>query len=424
MNTKPNGVDSRGPRSRRATLLLSTIAAALAACQSVEPAKAGADWRIEPLMRVTNSTETAVAYYALGRYFQGQNRTQPALDAFRRALAIDPRYAEAHNAVGALLGAQGKLEEAIRAFEAALAITPAAPHILSNLGYTLALSGRHVEALGFLRRAVQLDPTNSKTQLNLALVVRAAESRAAAEQVAAEQAAAEHDAAGPDSVLLATNELNSVPPATNESDSVQPATKESDSVQPAVMDSDSVRPETAQADVAAQAVPVELAPVQPVPVPLAAIPSAAVQPAATPPAATPRDTGEGSRIANPAPTKEPNQARPVVYRLEVANGNGINGAAARVAALFARSGAPAARLRNVRPFAQKATVIYFAAGFEGEAQRLAGSFGDLAVAVQPGAPISADVRVVLGRDLVPALAEIFRPSAKAGGFLTASPRKS
>lgn len=114
--------------------LLSLCAAAvLAACQSAPPKDPRADWRIEPLLRVTNAGATAQAWYTLGRYYQGQNRSELALRAYRQTLAIDPRHAEAHNAIGAISALHGDLDLAIQAFEAALANAPAAAHVLSNL---------------------------------------------------------------------------------------------------------------------------------------------------------------------------------------------------------------------------------------------------------------------------------------------------
>jgi len=305
-------------RSVRAMLLAMT-AAVLAACQTTSPDKAGPSWRVEPLMRVTSAGETAGAYYSLGRYFQGQNRLDLALAAYRRAVAIDRRHAEAHNAIGAIAGVQGRLDEAIRDFRAALEIAPEAPHILNNLGYALALAGRHAEAVALLQRAAELEPDNQGSKANLALAL----SRA---KLAAEP-------------------------------------RES---------------------------------------------TVAVPPAVPDGGGTTHDSGE-----RPPPLATPERddlSLQKTYRLEIANGNGVTGAAARFAEIVARYGAPRARLKNHRPFDRKSTVIYVAKGFEAQAQRLASRFGELDVRIEPRELNGADVRIVLGRDMLPVVAPNTRRS--------------
>jgi len=305
-----------GRTPARAALLALTVAV-LAACQTTRPETAGPNWHIEPLMRVTSAGETAAAYYSLGRYLQGQNRLDLALDAYRRAIAIDRRHAEAHNAIGAILGAQGRLDAAVGALRAALEIAPGAPHILSNLGYALMLAGRQAEAIALLQRACELDPDNRASRANLALA------------------------------------LSKVGPAAT--------------------------------------------PTGEVPV---------VAPAGPDGGAAVRDVGERPEPTASAVATEPRGQEVLhrTYRLEIANGNGVTGAAARFGAMLARDGAPRARLTNRRPFDRKTSVIYAASGFEAQAQRLASRLGDIEVRVEPSALNNADVRVVLGRDVLPMLA--------------------
>lgn len=372
----------------RAAWWLTALAAALSACQSVEPPKAGTDWRIEPLLRVTNSAETAEGYYTLGRYYQGQNRLALAANAFRRALGLDPRHAEAHNAIGAIAGTQGRFDEAITAFEAALAVTPAAPHILGNLGHALTLAGRHLEAVPVLQRAAQLDPASGTTRLNLAI---AASRRGAVDaqrptpdaglDVAADEPANPSMADPAPEIRLNGRRAAETAPGTLAGPASVPA------VELVTESSSSARTRWVQVG----ASEFEL-----------------------------RDVGEAPATAL-HPRHEPAGSTShltVAYRLEVVNGNGVNGAGARVGEWLERNGAPKARLRNQRPYAQATTVIYFKRGFEPQAQRLSSGFGGLAVQVEPAALQDADVRILIGRDLVPILARALpspRPVAPQAG---------
>ena len=88
-------------------------------------------------------------------------------------------------------------------------------------------------------------------------------------------------------------------------------------------------------------------------------------------------------------------------RLELSNGNGVRGAAARLQQWLARQGVRANRLTNQRPYVQQQTVIQYRSGQEEAARRVASS---LPVAVElaatPSAGLRTDVRVVLGMDWV------------------------
>ena len=81
------------PAFRLAPVALGTlVCAALIGCASVEP-RAGAAWRIEPLMRVSHGGDPANgrAYAALGEAYQGEGRWQEAAEATRRQPSPTPR---------------------------------------------------------------------------------------------------------------------------------------------------------------------------------------------------------------------------------------------------------------------------------------------------------------------------------------------
>ena len=60
----------------------------------------------------------------MGVTLQDQGKLEEAIEAYNKALAIKPDYAEAHSNMGVTLQDQGKLEEAIEAYNKALAIKP------------------------------------------------------------------------------------------------------------------------------------------------------------------------------------------------------------------------------------------------------------------------------------------------------------
>jgi TolB-like protein len=74
--------------------------------------------------------------------------------AFRRAIALDPRNAEARHQYGDWLGIVNRNAEARAQYEAALAVDPARPVTLRTLGASLGAVGRR-----FLDSAIQLEPS-------------------------------------------------------------------------------------------------------------------------------------------------------------------------------------------------------------------------------------------------------------------------
>ena len=60
----------------------------------------------------------------MGNALQEQGKLEEAIEAYNKALAIKPDYAEAYYNMGIALQEQGKLEEAIEAYNKSLAIKP------------------------------------------------------------------------------------------------------------------------------------------------------------------------------------------------------------------------------------------------------------------------------------------------------------
>ena len=59
-----------------------------------------------------------------GEQLAGEGKIDEAIEAFRRAISIDPQYAPAHNNLGVLLRQQGLLNEAIESYTRATSIEP------------------------------------------------------------------------------------------------------------------------------------------------------------------------------------------------------------------------------------------------------------------------------------------------------------
>jgi hypothetical protein len=103
-------------------------------------------------------------------------------------------------------------------------------------------------------------------------------------------------------------------------------------------------------------------------------------------------------VPEPAPQVAPAK---VSIRLELSNGNGIGGAAARLKEWLTAEGLPVERLTNQRPFDQQHTLIQYRAGHQEAAMRVAQALhATTQLGTVPSTGLKSDVRVVLGHDLV------------------------
>jgi tetratricopeptide (TPR) repeat protein len=68
----------------------------------------------------------------MGNALNEQGKLEEAIEAYNKALAIMPDYAEAYNNMGVSLQEQGKLEEAIEAYNKALTIKPDNASVIEN----------------------------------------------------------------------------------------------------------------------------------------------------------------------------------------------------------------------------------------------------------------------------------------------------
>ena len=81
--------------------------------------------------------DRADCYSNLGIVFQSTGRFDRAIDAYRRAIAIEPDHANAHNNLGAVLRATGDPAGAEAEYRAAIAIDPGHIDAYTNLGILL-----------------------------------------------------------------------------------------------------------------------------------------------------------------------------------------------------------------------------------------------------------------------------------------------
>jgi Tfp pilus assembly protein PilF len=344
------------PRGPALSLVASaTVLAAAVGCAAPDP-RATRPWTIEPLIGVTHAMQAGEAYYTLGRYHDGAQEWGKAVLAYRKAIAADAQNVEAYNALGVALARAGRHAEAETTLRQAVALAPDRAHIRNNLGYVLLLAGKPAAAVGELEAALTLDAADTVARANLRDAMGRSDAGRSGGSSAAEQPALQ-----PAPVHVAA---------------------------------------AAQTRVTTVSVPAPITEVD-LPMPLAPPVSA---PAAPP--QTPALPARQAAAATPPPR---------LPRLEISNGNGVPGMAAKVGQwLSAHQGMRADRLTNRKPFVQRDTIVQYSEGHADAAARVARALPFAAqAAAAPSKGLSGDVRVVLGRDWTRSAACLDRASCPA-----------
>ncbi len=131
--------------------------------------------------RARESSEplTAAHWYQLGVDLEAAAPAE-AVEAYRRALALDKRHADAHVNLGRLLAEEGKLPLAIEHYEKALLINAKHSTAAFNLGIALEDQGKRALAITAYERALSSEPDFADAHFNLSRLYEQAGKRAAA----------------------------------------------------------------------------------------------------------------------------------------------------------------------------------------------------------------------------------------------------
>lgn len=104
------------------------------------------------------------ALSALGRYGE-------ALEAYERAIELDPEYPYAYNGRGNVFLDLGRKEEALEAFERSIELDPEYSYPYTGLGNTLSALDKNEEAIGAYERAIELDPKYAAPHVELGIIL-------------------------------------------------------------------------------------------------------------------------------------------------------------------------------------------------------------------------------------------------------------
>lgn len=118
----------------------------------------------------------AHAAYIAGRRHFDSGDFAAAQAAYLQAIRSHPAHADAHNGLAVLHAQRGEPSAAIAVWQAAIARDdmrqPQHAYVYANLGHAYMVAGRHADALPVLEQACLLDPLNARNWRQLAQVLQ------------------------------------------------------------------------------------------------------------------------------------------------------------------------------------------------------------------------------------------------------------
>jgi TolB-like protein/Tfp pilus assembly protein PilF len=143
--------------------------------EALSPLVAVPQAREEATRALELDSTLAEAHTALGTiYFAFDRDWRRAEVEFRRAIALQPGWPEAHRAYSRFLLAMGRIDESHQASERALQLSPLSAELTAHLGWHYLHARQYDRARETLARAIYLDSTVWRTHLEQALLEQVA----------------------------------------------------------------------------------------------------------------------------------------------------------------------------------------------------------------------------------------------------------
>ncbi|MFZ2472296.1 MAG: tetratricopeptide repeat protein [Methanothrix sp.] len=110
----------------------------------------------------SGANETSTYWFMEGLDLYNQDKINDSLQAYNRALELDPNDFEAWNNKGIDEGLLGKYDEALKSFGNAVAINESYAEAWYNMGVIYDFKGYYYTAVQAYKRATQIDPSYQK----------------------------------------------------------------------------------------------------------------------------------------------------------------------------------------------------------------------------------------------------------------------
>jgi tetratricopeptide (TPR) repeat protein len=119
-------------------------------------------WSFTAPACAAETNETSIYWFMRGLDLYNQERFNDSLQAYNRALELDPNDFEAWNNKGIDEGLLGKYDDALKSFEYAVALNKSYAEAWYNMGVIYDFKGYYYTAVQAYKKATQIDPSYQK----------------------------------------------------------------------------------------------------------------------------------------------------------------------------------------------------------------------------------------------------------------------
>jgi tetratricopeptide (TPR) repeat protein len=344
---------------------------------------------VAPLAQRAGSPDDA---YLVGRQQHMAKRFPAAIESYQAALRADPRHVNATNGLATLYAEQGDFPQAIALWReltnsSAAPSGPGGAFLYSNLGYAHLLNGDYLRAIAALERACVLDPLNYRAWRHLGSSLEKLGQHERAQLMFQQASTLEQHDFKADYALAKRSGGAAIDGAVR-----------SASVADGWAATEVRRTGSGMFELR-RAAPAPAMPARPAAAPMPAMPEPAAAPLAL---EEPAAEADAAPVAETSPVEEGAVEEGMaaeITKLEIRNGNGVRGMARSLARNMADPGLRVVRLSNEKGFNVEQTRVEYQSAFREAATRLAERFGGASLHEVESCN-TADVRLVIGRDLV------------------------
>jgi tetratricopeptide (TPR) repeat protein len=140
-----------------------------------EPVAASTLLRVRPVENIPSPVSEVEGLFIMGRSAHGTGQLALAEERYAQVLNKQPSHLGALNSMAVIYAQTQRTDQAVQLFKRVLELDPKASHVRNNLGYVLLLAGQFAEAEAELKLARDLNPSSLQTRQNLELLASAKE---------------------------------------------------------------------------------------------------------------------------------------------------------------------------------------------------------------------------------------------------------
>jgi tetratricopeptide (TPR) repeat protein len=126
---------------------------------------------LSSLWVVQSDPDSYRSHQLKGELLEAQGKTQESIEAYSKAIRLQPRLEGVHFSIGNLYWVNGKMDEALAHLEKEIALNPNHPQALYEIGDILYAEGKVAEAARYFSEALKKDPNMPEAHLAAARIL-------------------------------------------------------------------------------------------------------------------------------------------------------------------------------------------------------------------------------------------------------------